>query len=346
MPAGHETGSPAKGPRLVALLAIACCSACMPAAAADSTRGDEELNEIIVTGEQPGPAMWKLSKGDHTMWIMGTLAPLPSKMTWRSKQVERVVEQSGEILGSTSARPTTNRGFFGNLRLLPSVLRLRKNPDGATLREALPPDVYARFSTQYQRFFGEAPDGKDRSRPLLVADELFEQALKRAGLVNQSPVWPAVEKLAKRHKVRIREREIKVPIDDPKGLIEEAARVPRAKEVACLVLTMDYIDRELPNIRRRAAAWAVGDMATLRALPQEVSRIDCVVEILESLRPQTQQQVKDVIADIDADRAGIFSWMLLNHGTSFTVIPIDRLLRNDDLVARWRAAGYTVEEPN
>ncbi len=321
--------------------------ASMPAAtAAGASSADEVLDEILVSGEQPGPAMWKLSKGDHTMWIMGTLAPLPAKMTWRSKQVENVVRQSGEILGSTSARPTTSGGFFSTLRLLPAVLRLRKNPDGATLRAALPPEVYARFSTQYQRFFGEAPDAKDKSRPLLAADELFEQALKRAGLVNESPVWPAVEKLAKRHKVRIREREIEVPIDDPKGLIEEASHVPRDKEVACLVLTMDYIDRELPNIKRRAAAWAVGDMATLRALPQEVSRIDCVVQILESLRPQTQQQVKDVIADIDADRAGIFSWMLLSHQTSFTVIPIDRLLRNDDLVARWRAAGYTVEEPN
>jgi hypothetical protein len=345
MPVAAAMRSLAQPLRMPLLLAL-CFTASHGVIAAGAKAGDELLSEIVVTGEQPGPPMWKLSKGEHTMWIMGTLAPLPAKMTWRSRQVEAVIRQSGEILGSTSARPTTNRGFFGNLRLLPAVLRLRRNPDGATLREALPPEVYARYSAQHQRFFGKPANGKDKSRPLLLADELFEQALKRAGLVNESPVWPAVEQLAKRHKVRIREREIKVSIDDPRGLIEEAARVPRAKEVGCLVLTMDYIDLELPNIKRRAAAWAVGDMATLRALPQEVSRIDCVVEILESLRPQTQQQVKDVIADIDADRAGIFSWMLLNHETSFTVIPIDRLLRTDELVARWRAAGYKVEEPN
>jgi uncharacterized protein YbaP (TraB family) len=324
----------------------ALCVTSLHLPAVQGAQPDELLNEIVVTGEQPGPPMWKLSKGGHTMWIMGTLAPVPVKMTWRSKQVENVVRQSGEILGNTSARPTTNRGFFGNLQLLPSVMRLRKNPDGATLREVLPADVYARFSAQHQRFFGKPPNARDKSRPLLLADELFEQALKKAGLVNESPVWPAVEKLAKRNDVRIREREIKVSIDDPKALIEEASRLPREKEVGCLVLTMDYIDRELPNIQRRAAAWAVGDMATLRALPQEVSRVDCAVEILESMQPQTRKQVEDVIADIDADRAGIFSWMLLNHETSFTVIPIDRLLRNDDLVARWRAAGYTIDEPN
>jgi hypothetical protein len=290
--------------------------------------------------------MWKLSKGGHTMWIMGTLAPLPAKMTWRSKQVESVIRESGEILGSTSARATTDVGFFGALRLLPAIMRLRKNPDGATLQVALGPDLYARFSTQYRRFFGEDPDRKDESRPLMAADELFDQALRKSGLVNNSPVWPTVQKLAKQHKVRIRKREIDMPVEDPKGLIAELSRIPRDKEVACLLLTMDYIDRELPNIKRRAAAWAVGDLATLRALPPAVDRAGCVAGLLESLRPQLQQQVKDVTAKIDADRAGIFSWMLLTHETSFTALPIERLLAKDDLIARWRAAGYTVEEPN
>ncbi len=51
------------------------------------------------------------------------------------------------------------------------------------------------------------------------------------------------------------------------------------------------------------------------------------------------------MADIDADRAGIYSWMLLTYETSFTAIPIESLLRDDKLIAQWRAAGYTVEEP-
>jgi uncharacterized protein YbaP (TraB family) len=331
---------------LVTLLAIAWWFTCVPAVAADATRGDEVLDEILVTGEQPGPAMWRLSKGEHSMWIMGTLAPLPAKMTWRSKQVENVIQQSGEILGSTSARATTDMGFFGTLRLLPAIMRLRKNPDGATLQAALAPEVFARFSAQYRRFFGKDPDRKDDSRPLMAADELFDEALKKSGLVDRSPVWPTVQKLARQHKVRIRTREIEMPVEDPKGLIAELSRIPRDKEVACLVLTMDYIDRELPNIKRRAAAWTVGDLATLRALPPAVDRTGCVAGLLESLRPQLQQQVKDITARIDADRAGIFSWMLLTHETSFTALPIERLLAKDDLVARWRAAGYTVEEPN
>ncbi len=75
-----------------------------------------------------------------------------------------------------------------------------------------------------------------------------------------------------------------MPLEDPRGLIEETVADTARQEVACLVLTMDYIDRELPNIKRRAAAWAVGDLATLRALPPAVDRTGCVAELLESLR--------------------------------------------------------------
>jgi uncharacterized protein YbaP (TraB family) len=332
--------------RALAALLPALWFAPAPRAAEEpARRPDELLDEVLITGEQPGPAMWKVSKDGHTMWIMGSLTPLPGKMTWRSKQVEGVIQRSGEIMGNTSARAELKTGFFGKLSLIPAVLRLRNNADGATLQQALPPDLYARWSAQYRRFFGEAPDAKEKWRPLMAADELYQQALKKSGLTGQSPVWPTVEKLAKQHKVRIRERELEVPVEDPKALIAQLAQVPRDREIACLVLTLDYIDRELPNIKRRAAAWAVGDLVTLRALPPAVNRTDCVRSLIESLQPKLQQQVQQVTSDIDADRTGIFSWMLLAHDTSFTVMPIERLLRQDDLVARWRAAGFTVEEP-
>ncbi|MEJ0100171.1 MAG: TraB/GumN family protein [Pseudomonadota bacterium] len=304
---------------------------------------DEVLDEVVVIGEQPGPPMWKLSKDGHTMWIMGTLAPVPAKMTWRSKQAEAVIARSGEILGNTSARADVKVGFFGKLSLVPSLLRLRNNPDGATLQQALPPDVYARFSTMYRRYYGKDPDPKETSRPLFAANEIYSRSLEKSGLAEANPVWPVVTKLAKQHKVRIRQRDIEVPIEDPKGLIAEVAKIPRDKEVACLVATLDYIDRELPNIKRRATAWAVGDVPALRALPAAADRTDCLNALLE--QPKLAAKVAPLKNDIEADRAGIFSWMLLTYETSFTAMPVEYLLHDEELITRWRAAGYTVEEP-
>lgn len=306
---------------------------------------DPILDEVLVLGEQPGPAMWKVSRDGHTMWIMGTIAPQPANMRWRAAQAEAVIQRSGEILGATSARATSDIGFFGAVRLIPSLLRARDNPDGATLHDALPPDVLTRYNSMYKRFFGEDHDPKEKRRPLFAADELYRQALKKSSLTDQSQVWPTVEKLAKRHKVRIRERAIDLPLADPKGIIADLALIERDKEVACLSATMDYIDRDLPNIKRRAKAWAVGDLKTLRALPAAVDRTDCLNALLDALRPRLNAQIEKTRSQIEEDRKGIISWMLLTHETSFATMAIEELLAADGAVTRWRAAGYTVEEP-
>ena len=48
-----------------------------------------DLLLILVTGQQPGPGLWKVthpSAGhDHVLWILGSYGPLPRKMQWRSK---------------------------------------------------------------------------------------------------------------------------------------------------------------------------------------------------------------------------------------------------------------------
>ena len=251
--------SPERSPGLTRLVApLLALAALWPSAAVPA---QELLEEVLVTGEQPGPAMWKVKRGDHTLWIVGTLTPLPSKMTWRSQQVEDVISRSGEILGRYEGRAKIKGGNFAALRFLPAIMRLRFNADGRTLREVLPPEVYARWSATHRRVFGHDPDPKERARPFYAADLLFDEALEKAGLSEREAVWPKVDDLARRHKVRIRQLQIELPVDDPKGLIRDFAAVSPEKETACLVATLDRIDQDLPNMRRRAQAWAVGDAA-------------------------------------------------------------------------------------
>jgi hypothetical protein len=67
--------------------------------------------------------------------------------------------------------------------------------------------------------------------------------------------------------------------------------------------------------------------------------------LLDALRPRLETQINETQRQILEDRMGIFSWMLLANDTSFTTLAIEDLLAADGAVARWRAAGYTVEEP-
>jgi hypothetical protein len=45
--------------------------------------GDMEV--VLVTGEQPGPGLWKVSRDGHVMWVFGTIGEVPDTIAWRTK---------------------------------------------------------------------------------------------------------------------------------------------------------------------------------------------------------------------------------------------------------------------
>lgn len=53
-----------------------------------------DLEAMVVRGVQPGPGLWKVSKGDHVLWILGTLSPLPKRLQWQATEVETIIGQS------------------------------------------------------------------------------------------------------------------------------------------------------------------------------------------------------------------------------------------------------------
>jgi uncharacterized protein YbaP (TraB family) len=313
-----------------------------PASSAESARADTELEEVLVTGERPGPAMWKVSRGGHTLWIMGTLSPMPAKMTWRQKRAEEVIKASGEILAASTSDWDTDMGLRESISFVRAAWKLRLNPDGSTLRAVLPDDVYQRWHAAHVRWFGKKPDAKERARPVYAAYLLYARALKKSGLTEDPLVWNQVEKLAKQHKVKIRQRRFRMKIEQPKDILADLRNLPRDKEVACLVETMDFIDREVPQMKRRAEAWALGDLAALRGLPPAALEPQCM-ELGDGTRLEQLDKAEQAL--FASDLAGIVDWMLLTHATSFTTLPISKLFEEDGLLAQLRDKGYTVEEP-
>ena len=38
-----------------------------------------ELEPIVVSGVQPGPGLWKVSRGGHVLWVLCVLSPVPRR---------------------------------------------------------------------------------------------------------------------------------------------------------------------------------------------------------------------------------------------------------------------------
>ena len=334
---------------LVASLLSAAASAQEPAPPA----ADAPLDEIVVTGEYPGPGLWKVTRADepagHALWIIGDPPPLPKRLAWKSTAVEAVVLRSQEILRDTGVtmKPDENIGFFKGLSLLPSALKARKNPDAATLSEVLPADIYARWLVQKKRFLGH-DSGVENWRPLFAADKLRKAALSDLGLRDSGMVWEVVGDLAKKHKLRVTAPllEFKIKASEIKTRIKEFSK-ESLPDVDCLAKTLDYTEALSKHDveTARAHAWATADLETLAALPPLPNPgLTCVMAIMSS---QVAKEVlpSDIPEQVQARWVAEAERALRDNETTFAIVPLTKLLRDDGYVARLRAKGYVVDAP-
>ncbi|RBC26751.1 TraB/GumN family protein, partial [Xanthomonas oryzae pv. oryzae] len=76
-----------------------------------------DLEAMVVRGVQPGPGLWKVSKGEHVLWILGTQSPLRKRLQWQSTEVETSIGQSQQVLMAPSIALDVGMGVFGRLTL-------------------------------------------------------------------------------------------------------------------------------------------------------------------------------------------------------------------------------------
>lgn len=311
-----------------------------PAATDSVESANDTIEEVTVSGEQPGPGLWKVGKDGHVMWVLGTLQPLPKKMVWRSQTVEAAIAESKELLAIPKV--DAGIGFFEGMTLLPSMIGARNNPDGATLREVLPSDLYARWLALKERYIGR-DEGIEKWRPIFAAAELYEKAIAHAALTTQSEVLPVVKKIAKRHKVKLIEPTLEIEIDKPRQAIKQFKK-SSLQDVACFTTTLDRLETDLDAMRARATAWAVGDVDALRRLPYPDQFGTCGSAILNS--PVVQDRgLQDVFQRVEAMWMEQAQSALARNEVTFAVLPISQLLRADGYIAKLQARGYEVTPP-
>lgn len=300
----------------------------------------ESIEEVTVSGEQPGPGLWKISKDDHVLWILGTLQPLPKKMTWRSRIVEMTIEESQELL--TAASVDADVGFFNGMLLVPSLLGVRKNPDGARLEDLLPPDLYARWTALKARYIGRN-EGIEKWRPIFAAQELYSKAIEKSGLTTTSDVLPVVSKIAKQHRITITKPQLEVAIDKPRAAIKQFKK-SSLDDIECFSKTLERLETDLDAMRARATAWAVGDVDALKRLPYPDQFGACGSAILNSQIVQ-DRGLQDMPARLESLWLEAAESALARNESTFAVLPISQMLRADGYVAKLQARGYVVEAP-
>jgi hypothetical protein len=314
-----------------------------PSEPADAAAPDiASLDTIVVTGVQPGPGLWRVSRGSHVLWILGTLSPLPRDMTWLADDVDQTIAASQVVLSSPGVDLDADVGFFGRLALLPSLARIRNNPDGRTLEEVLPPELYARWKVLKAKYIGRS--GKvEKWRPLFAAGELYREALDKQKLSDSGQIGKVVSKSVKRHGITRVDTHVKVKIQEPRAAIK-AFKAEELDDVECLRQVLDRLEADLGTMAARANAWAVGDIETLRALPQD-SPVRTCFDAIAQTRFARDRGIDDLPARVETAWLDAAEQALREHETSFGTLSIGDLIKPDGLLAKLAARGYEVEAP-
>ena len=331
---------------LVCSVLAAPCLAQTPAAGnvvpqATLEAGDAVPEAILVVGQRPGPGLWKVSKGDHVLWVFGTHSPLPKQLTWRSQQVEAIIAGSQEYLLPPSAEPKV--GLLKMATLLPHAIGFAKLPDGKKLQDVLPPEVYARWLPLKAKYIG-ADEDVERERPLFASGKLYSKALAQSGFARGFELHEAILKMAKAHKLKIRSTKINFPVDDPARLMKDFKKT-QLEDGECFARTLERLESDLDAMRLRANAWAKGDLDVIRSMNFADREGACDAAMTGHALFKGQPGFNGIEAGMQAAWMAGAEQALAGNRSTFARLPLKNILDPKGYLAVLKEKGYTVESP-
>lgn len=320
------------------LLLVSICSAQTPDANISTTPPADEIDEVLIIGEQPGPSLWKVYKDDHVLWVLGTLSPLPKKMQWRSQQAETALRNSQELLLPPTAE--LDAGFFSMAAMIPSLIGIQKSPDGLSLQELLPAETYTLWVSLKAKYIGK-DKGVEKYRPLFAGSELIDRSIEKSGLIAEDIAWAKVEKIAKKVDVHITRPTILFKLGNPRATVKRFKK-SSMDDIPCFIQILHRIEPDLNDMRARANAWAVGDVEMLTKLPVANYEATCFAAAMSSSISE-EQGIKEMPEKLEALWLTAAEEVLANNQSTFAILPIGEVLKQNGYIAKLRDRGYRVE---
>jgi hypothetical protein len=318
------------GVALLLFSGFAASSETDPAATPETDESGMEV--VLVLGQQPGPGLWKVSSGEHVMWILGEISPYPRKAKWTSKRFENLLGNSQELLLDFSGYWRADHTDTRRLAMAEML------PNGVKLKDVISPELNKKFQATARRF--DARD-LDELYPFAATNRLVVSAMDSMDMKAFSARFTAEQLARKRHLKTTYFSAQELPFED------RLKNWQQASNAICLERLLATIGDGGTGVRRLANAWSVGDIAALRQLVPLYSFSrdgfragECAAAMHGGERQAADYKRRRTRAWLNqAKRA------LRTNARTMAVVPMSELFSPDGYLAALRAAGYEIEEP-
>jgi hypothetical protein len=336
----------------------------------------EQLDEVVVEGRVPGPPLWKISSGDHVLWVLPLVDIFPKNIEWDSTQVEKLLAGSQEYLykpRNGSEFPRISAASRTIVRTMLAGRKLTNLPPGTTLSDLLPPELHQRLLALRSRYF---PKRKISNLTIwqarwVLEDEILEhERLAMLDYAEFTSPLPITEKLLKwLNKSKLEIRTYTSSFETSAVTSKQLKQVSNAVEklvissealksdVACMEKAVTFFETQLGAAKRRANAWARGLADGLvnptRLYTEGDSCRNPPLEAIFKGHPSLEQFLNDnpaFVPDYAAtDRKRRELWLknaeraLATNTRTFGVLSVNDILDNGGLVSTLESRGYKVE---
>jgi uncharacterized protein YbaP (TraB family) len=283
--------------------------------------------EAVEVKAQPGPAVWRLTRGSSEVWLLGLVGALPKDLDWNKQYLSELLDGARVILMPPKANVAlTDIAWFlirhgGELSL----------PRGQSLEATLPDPLRARFQAARDAVSDDADDYRTDT-PIRAAMRLQQDFMKKASLSGREP-RETIAGMADRKHIK------NVPVTrfEAMDAVRDILKLTPDQQRVCLAQAADDVHWGLAHAGPAATAWAIGDVKAMKANYAESRLGDCIIAAVQAVGDINGRNTADYVAAIDA--------ALNQPGKSIVVIGMGPLLRRGGVLERLEALHVTIERP-
>ena len=306
---------------------VAFLTGVLPAPAQTPAPEVLQFEEVSVTADSRGPAIWRVTRGNAEVWILPTVGLMPEDLQWNKASLQKIITGAKQVM--LPPQPDLNLIDIGWFYLWNSSLI--RQPRGQTLEGSLPEPLRTRFAA------ARALTERDADRyasdiPAVAAIRLGSDFARARDLTRREP-RRTVERLAREAKVKV----ANVGSFEVMPAVRELLNLSHDKQRICLEQVVADTERVARDAERAANEWADGRILAAQPHYSETRIIDCATS-LSSSAAKVEVAHNTMLANaIDV--------ALRTPGKSVAVIPLGPLTRKGGVLDLLGGKGVTIHQP-
>lgn len=277
------------------------------------------VEELVVASNLGGPAFWKVSDGDTTIYVLGVPGALPKGTKWDERRLAMRLDGAKALIlpPRIKARPVVMTAFF--------LTNQKKFQGGAPVDGGM-----AARTERARAGLKVKPERLAKWKPGVQGAILAGELQKPLKMDDDQPEGRI---LALARKAKVKQVRAGAAID-PMPAVKSLLTLDEAGHRVCLEDALDEVEAGRGRIREAAVGWARGDV---RAALRAERGFDRCLARLPTLAALSRKAM--------GDTSGMIGKQMAVPGKAVAVVELRQLLARGGVLDQLRARGFKVETP-